>query len=114
MDPEEYRKKLEREILEIIEEKLKNGQMDAERASAIARMVLEKLHPPLTLEQIHQIAPTLDDEFSELSRAVLFVAKDHEEEVRKVVSEHAQQLIKSGKFEEAISVIGNVTKPKKS
>lgn len=114
MDPEEYRKKLEIEILEIIEEKLKNGQMDAQRASAIARMVLEKLHPPLTLEQIHQIAPTLDDEFKELSRAVIFVAHDHDEEVKKIVSEHAEQLIKSGKFEEAISVIESVTKPKKN
>ena len=59
MDPEEYRKKLEREILEVIEEKLKNGQMDAERAKAIAQMVLSKLHPPLTLEKIRQIAVCL-------------------------------------------------------
>lgn len=46
MDPEAYRKKLELDILKIIEEKLRNGQMDAERAKSIARMVLDKLHPP--------------------------------------------------------------------
>ncbi len=105
MNPDEYRKRLEHEILEIIEEKLKSGQMDANRARAIARMVLEKLHPPLTLEQIHQIAPTLDDEFAELSLAVLPIMADHEEETSKIVADHAEKLIKSGKIEEALSVL---------
>lgn len=121
MDPEEYkrslradalRKRLELDILKIIEEKLRNGQMDAERAKAIARMVLDRLHPPLTLEQIHQIAPILDDHFAELARAVLPVIQDHEEEVRKIVSEHAQKLIKMGKIAEATQVMKQVTQPK--
>lgn len=107
MDPEEYRKKLEIEILEVIEAKLKNGQMNADRAKAIARMVLDKLHPPLTLEQIHQIAPTLDDEFKELSTAILPVLSDREEETSKIVAEHAEKLVKSGKIEDAISLLKN-------
>ncbi|OGE32833.1 hypothetical protein A3C59_04390 [Candidatus Daviesbacteria bacterium RIFCSPHIGHO2_02_FULL_36_13] len=109
MDPEAYRKKLELDILTIIEEKLRNGQMDAERAKAIARMVLDKLHPPLTLEQIHQIAPTLDDHFAELAKAVMPIIHDHEEEVKKVVSEHASKLIKSGKIDEALSILKQAT-----
>ncbi len=112
MDSEVYRKKLELDILAIIEEKLRNGQMDAERARAIARMVLDKLHPPLTLEQIHQIAPTLDDHFAELARAVLPIIQDHEEEVRKIISEHAQKLINLGKINEATQVLKQATKPK--
>src|SRR3989338_2836931 len=110
MDPEAYRKKLELDILTIIEEKLRNGQMDAERAKAIARMVLDKLHPPLTLEQIHQIAPTLDDHFTELAVAVLPDLLDHEEEVKKIVSEHAEKLIKSGKIDEALSALKQANK----
>lgn len=107
MDPEEYREKLELEILEVIEEKLKSGQMDANRAEAIARMVLDKLHPPLTLEQIQQIAPTLDDEFKELSIAIVPVLADREEETSRIVAEHAEKLIKSGKIEDAISLLQN-------
>src|SRR3989338_1740351 len=110
MDPEAYRKKLELDILTNIEEKLRNGQMDAERAKAIARMVLDKLHPPLTLEQIHQIAPTLDDHFAELAKAVMPIIHDHEEEVKKVVSEHASKLIKSGKIDEALSILKQAKK----
>lgn len=105
MDPEEYRKKIEIDILKIIEEKLTKGEMEPERAQAIARMVLQKLHPPLTLEQIYQIAPTLDDHFTELAQAVLPIIKDHQEEVEKVVKEHALKLINSGKFDEASSVM---------
>lgn len=111
MDPEEYRKKLEWEILKIIKEKLQNGEMDAERARAIARMLLDKLHPPLTLEQIHLVASTLDDHFQELARAVLPIQKDHEEEVKKVVTEHAEKLIKNGKFDEALTTLKKATQP---
>lgn len=109
MDPEEYRKNLELEILKIIEAKLKNGQMDANRAKAIARMVLVKLHPPLSLEQIHNIAPSLDDEFKELSLAISFVLSDHEEETSKIVADHAEKLIKSGKLDEALSALNNAS-----
>lgn len=105
MNSDEYRKILEHEILEIIEVKLTTGQMDARRARDIARMVLTKLHPPLTLEQIHTIAPTLDDEFAELSLAVLPVVADHKEETSKIVADHAEKLIKSNKIEEALSVL---------
>lgn len=101
MDAEEYRKNLERRILAIIEEKLRNGQMDAARARAIARMVLDKLHPPLTLEQIYAIAPTLDDHFTELSAAVLPILQDHDLKIKAIVGEHAQKLIDSGRIEEA-------------
>jgi len=109
MDPEEYRKQLERNILAIIEEKLRNGQMDTERAKAIARLTLDTLHPPLTLEQIYKLAPTLDDHFSELTKAVLPIVHDHHEEIRNVVVKHAQKLIKMGEIDKANSVLKQAT-----
>lgn len=109
MDAEEYRKKIEQDILKILEEKLRNGQMDAKRAQAIARMVLDKLHPPLTLEQIYAIAPTLDDEFSELSRAVLPIIKEHDEQIRSIVVQHVEKLIGSGKLDEAYMALKEAT-----
>jgi len=105
MDPEKYRKKIERDILIIMEEKLKNGSMDAERARDIARMVLDKLHPPLSLEDIYRIAPTLDDQFTELAAAVLPVMKEHDEKIRTIVTAHAGELARSGKIEEALKML---------
>lgn len=110
MDPEAYRQKIERDILDIIEQKLMNGQMDADRAADIAKMVLEKLHPPLTLEQIYAVVPTLDDHFTELAAAVLPVLKDKEDNIRAVVAHHAEALIKSGKFDEADKLLKDATK----
>ncbi len=101
MDAEEKRKQLEKDILEIIAQKLQNGQMDLDRAQQIAKLLLEKLHPPLTLEQIYEIAPTLDDHFTELSQAILPLLSEHESEVDKLVAKHAEMMIKSGKFDEA-------------
>lgn len=111
MNPEEYRLKIERDILDIIEEKLKNGQMDAERAKEIARMVLDKLHPPLSLEQIYAVVPTLDDHFTELTKAVLPVIGDHQDVIKEVVARHAGELIKSGKFDEAHVMLKQANAP---
>lgn len=109
MDAEEYRKKIEQDILVILEEKLRNGQMNADRAKSIARMVLDKLHPPLTLEQIYAIAPTLDDEFSELSKAVLPIINAHDEEIKSTVLQHVEKLIGSGKLDEAYKELKEAT-----
>lgn len=108
MDPDTYRKKLEADILQIMEQKLLAGEMDAGRARSIARMLLDKLHPPLTLEQIHQIAPTLDDHFQELTAAVLPIVADHQQEIEKVVGIHAEKLIKLGKIKEATALMQKV------
>lgn len=109
MDPEEYRKKLELDILKIIKEKLQKGQMDTDRAKAIAKMVLDALHPPLTLEQIYEIVPTLDDRFTELTSAVLPVIQEHDEKIKSIVTEHAQKLIKEGKIDEATKILKKAT-----
>jgi len=79
--------------------------MDLTRAQLIARMLLDKLHPPLTLEQIYKIAPTLDDHFTELSTAVLSLTEEHDEKIKNVVIEHAEKMIKSGRLDEAESLL---------
>ncbi len=109
MTAEEQRKKIELDILSIIEEKLANGQMDTDRAKAIARMVLDKLHPPLTLEQIYKILPILDDHFTELAQAVLPIMREHREAVDKVITAHAEKLIKLGDIDKATRLLKQAT-----
>ncbi len=105
MDSEEKRKQLERDILVLMENKLAVGQMSAERAQKIAKMLLEKLHPPLTLEQLYDVVTTLDDEFIELSNATIPLMKEHDDHLRTVVAAHAQKLIDSGRIEEAHAIL---------
>lgn len=101
MDNEEYRKKIELEILQIIGDSLKAHQMNANRAKEIAWHILSSLHPHMTLNQIHDVAQNFDDHFSELVPIVLEVSRDYEEKVKNAVVNHVGILLKQGKIEEA-------------
>lgn len=109
MDSEEKRKQLEQDILDIMEKKLSSGEMDAARARAIAQMLLEKLHPPLSLEQLYEIAPTLDDHFTELSQAVLPLIGEHDNKIREIVSKQAEKLIQQEKLDESYAILKQAT-----
>lgn len=108
MDAEEYRKKIELDILKIMEEKLMAGEMDAERARAIARTILDKMHPPMTLEEIYRIVPTLDDHFAELAGAVLPVIREHDDKIKKIVTEKVEKFLQSGEIDEALNALKGV------
>lgn len=101
MDNEEYRKKIELEILQVIEDNLQTRQMDANRAKEIARHILSSLRPHMTLNQIHDVVQKFGDHFSELVPIVLEVSRDYEERVKNAVVNHVGVLLKQGKIEEA-------------
>lgn len=110
MDAEEYRKKIEREILQVMKEKLESGEMDAKRAREIAKMVLEKLKPGITLGEIYRVVPTLDDFFPELASVVLPVVKEYEQKIEGLVKQRADELVKAGKFSQAGEIIDRTIK----
>lgn len=105
MDTEEYRKKIEKEVLEIIEEKLKARQMNAQRAKEIAQYILQTLHPHMNINQIHSVAQSFDDHFPELIPVVVQVAQDYEDKVKKIVAEHVENLLKQNKVDEANTLL---------
>jgi HD superfamily phosphohydrolase len=94
-------KKIELEILKIIEDSLKARQMNADRAREIAKYILSSLHPHMTLNQIQDVVQNFDDHFSELVPIVLEVSRDYEEKVKNAVANHVGTLLKQGKIEEA-------------
>src|SRR3989344_6893502 len=101
MDTEEYRKKIEKEVLEILEQRLIAGKMDAQRARDIAKFILESLHPHMTIDEIYKAVQTFDDHFQELIAVVLPVANEHEDKIRQIVTSHVNKLIKDKKVNEA-------------
>ncbi len=107
MDTEEYRRKIEKEVLEIIENKLKAGQMDAARAREIAGFILETLHSHMDINQIHAAVQDFDDHFKELVPIVIQVSNDYENKVKQAVGEHVRNLIKQNKIEEANDLLKN-------
>ena len=109
MDAEEYRKKIELEILQIIENRLKSGQMNALRAREIAQHILNTLHPHMSLNQIHDVVQNFDDHFAELVPVVLEVSRDYDEKITKAVVSHVNDLLKRGKIDEANVLLKKAT-----
>lgn len=105
MDNEEYLKKIEEDILKVIEEKLKTHQMNAARAREIAQYILSVLHSRMSLNQIYAVVQNFDDHFSELVPVVLEVTKDYDERIKKAVTEHVSVLLKQGKVTEASDLL---------
>lgn len=105
MDTEEYRKKIENDILTIMKARLEAGKMSPERAGEIASYVLENLKPHMSLDDIYAKVRSFDDHFPELLPAVLLVVQDYEEKIKKIVSEHLEVLIKQNKIDEASTVV---------
>ena len=92
---------VEKEIAQLLLEKLEHFDISLERASQIARFVLNTLPADLTDNQVRQIIPSLDDEFFELSEIVYKHMKDYEEEYKPFVLSEVRELIKHHHFEEA-------------
>lgn len=105
MDTEEYRKKIEKEILDIIEDRLKAQEMNAVKAREIAKYILENLQPHMSLDQIHVVAQNFDDHFPELIPVVLKITNDYDEMVEKTVREHVSTLIKQHKIDDANALL---------
>lgn len=105
MDTEEYRKRIEEEILKIIRERLEAGQMKADRAKEIARYVLEHLKPHMSYDQIYAVVQKFDDHFPELAKAVIPVVNQYEETVKQIVHQQASKLIQQGKATEATDLM---------
>ena len=108
MNPDEYRKKIEQDILDIIAQKLTTGEMNAQRAREIAQYVLDTLKPRMSIEQIQRLVSNFDQHFPELAKVAQSVVSDQHEVMKKSITDHVHSLLQEGKLDEAISVLKGV------
>lgn len=94
MDGEAYRIKIEKEIIEIIKERLTQRKMDAGRASELAKYIISTLHSHMSIEQIHTVVKDFDKHFPELTPVVLEVARDNDQQSKDAVIKHVEHLLK--------------------
>ena len=105
MDTEPYRKKIEKEILAIIEMHLISGDMDAQRARQIAIYILETLKPHMTLDQIQAVAKNFDEHFPELIPVEIQITNDYDNIVKNAVEKHVANLIKQNRIDDANALL---------
>ncbi|MCL4200663.1 hypothetical protein KJZ67_04995, partial [Patescibacteria group bacterium] len=65
MSPDDIREKIEADIVDIIKRKVEAEEMSEERAQQLAQMVLDKLKPGMSMEDLYRTLPHLDDNFNE-------------------------------------------------
>lgn len=98
---------LEQDIATFLIAKLEAYELTLDRASQIAQFILAHLPDNLTDEQIRQILPALDDEFSELGEIVYKYMLAYEEQYKNKAVENIGELIKHRHFEEASNLATN-------
>ena len=100
-DQESLHNRLEREIAELLLNKLEHLEITPKRASQIARFVLNTLPDGMTNKDTQRLLPELDDEFFELSEIVYKHMSEYEEKYKSLVLDEASSLVKHGRLEEA-------------
>lgn len=110
MDPDEYLKKIENDILDIISARITDRKMDAVRARALARYILENLKPGMSLDEIRTAAKDFDKYFPELIPVAMAIHDDYEQQIKSLVLSHVTNLLKENKFDEAHGIIKKTLK----
>jgi len=97
----------EQDIAKLLLTKIEHFEISLERASQIAKFILAHLPDNLTDEQVLQIIPSLDDEFTELAGIVHKHILNYEEKYKNDVVKNVNDLIKHQYFQEASSQISD-------
>lgn len=105
---EEFRKFIEREVLKIIADLTKQNDTSQEKIQTLAQLTLDLIKPGMGLEELYKNTVKLDDHHPELAPVVFKVMKEYEEKYEHKALEHVSQLVKSGKFDEAQTLMKKV------
>lgn len=110
MSPDEIRERIEADIVDLIKQKVEAEEMTEDRAQQLAQIVLEKLKPGMSLEELYRALPHLDDQFTEISHILVPYLRDYEDGVAKPAIAQVSNLIKSGRYKEAQELADRVIK----
>ena len=104
MTSEEFRQKLELQIVELVRSKLADGSLTEDRSQELSKHVLSVIKPGMTFEELYKAIPKLDDMFPELSGIVLPLLKDYEKKVTQRALGGISDYIKQGQYDAAIKL----------
>lgn len=93
--------RVEREIANLLLDKLEAQKISPQHASQIAQFVINTIPEQMSDRQMLEIIPKLDDEFIELAEIVYRHLQDYETKHKDKVVSQVGNLMKQGKLEEA-------------
>ncbi|MBD3280299.1 hypothetical protein GF389_02115 [Candidatus Dojkabacteria bacterium] len=98
----QLREKVQSQVVALITERLKAGEMTQERSKKIASMVLEKMPEDINYKELMNVIPKLDDEFGELAEVVIPIMTEYEKKLHKAIENRVLSLVREKKFKEAM------------
>lgn len=96
---------VEQEIANLLLDRLESQQITPEHAAQIAKFVVRTIPQQLTDQQMLEIIPKLDDEFTELASVVYKHLKDYDQKNQQQVVNKVEDLIKEQKLEQAYQLM---------
>ena len=102
MNPEDLRQSVELRAVELIKGGLESGTISEARAQELSQIVLDTIHPGMSLEELYRAIPKLDDTAPELSPVVLPVVRQYEETYGIKAVEDVRALIRTGQYDAAV------------
>jgi hypothetical protein len=112
-DPTQLRERVQKSIVDIITKELEAGMMTEDRAKEIAKYVLDMLPEGISYEKLIELIPKLDDNFAELSAAVLPVMVEYERKMKSVLNGQITSLLKEGKLDDALQIANQAIEQEK-
>ena len=101
MTADELREDIELQIVELLKQKLEDGEITEERSAQISGRVLTILVPGMSYEELYKAVPTLDDSMPELAPIVLPFVREYEDNVTGQGLASVRNLIKQGQYDAA-------------
>lgn len=108
MSPDDIREQIEATIVDLIKTKVEAEEMTEERAQLLAQLILDKLKPGMSMEELYKALPHLDDTFTEISHVIIPYLRDYEEGVTQKAAVEVQQLISRGQYKDAQALADKV------
>ena len=98
----QLREKVQAQVVALITDRLKAGEMSQERSKQIATMVLEKIPETISYQELMQVIPKLDDEFGELAEVVVPIMTEYEKKLHSAIEERVLKLVRAQNFKQAM------------
>ena len=104
MNPDDLRQSVELKAVELIKAGLEKGTITEERAQELSQLVLDTIHPNMTIEELYRAIPKLDDTAPELAPVVLPVVRQYEDTVARRAEQNVRSLIRTGQYDAAVNL----------
>ena len=104
MSPDDIRKEIELNVVELLKARLSDGTISEDRSRVISKIVLDLIQPGMTMTDLYKAIMQLDDTCPELSPVVLPYAREYEEKVTQKATDTVRDYIRVGKYDAAIDL----------